>query len=1272
MTLLKHSYLQRFLNIRQRNVGFVPILILGLVFLISAPVTAAITSVTPMTWNIIGLDSNTPAFGPNRFPVGAKVCSDAGGTVPVTLTWDSANAYVDLRAGSNNPVNLTFPVGGGCADAYFEVEVNQTSLAYDTTRRYHITAGGVSTTTPRELYVERLVSQSRNAITNIEFGTSLVSLQSVAAGGSMDLVVGNTYYIRMHGYTATQGYEQLESFVNFPNTIFQVLSVETTYTADTSSYVSSPNDKLYGDGCYWENDPNSPNYKSCWSDGKVGGTIAVTYQVKIVSGGGGTEALNSLIHDFSGSSFHYNADYSTSARFANIIDPTLVTISKNFAPDPTNAGGVSALTFTLTNPNPGSVSGVNFTDVFPTSPATMIVSTPPNTTINGCGTPTFSPSGGDGSISFSNGTIAANSSCTVRVNVTPPATGLYTNTSNHLFIDTLDTGNFASDTLTVNNAPPPPSPVCGLTMASWTVPSGSPNPPVYTSKATDVATATASAFLPGSTQIATSGQGDTASWQTYGYKDAGQYIDFVVDTSKYSSVFMSFYVANPSPANGPTSLVVSYNNGAGWVNKTTITTIPLAFTLNTIDFTGLTSTTGNTTFRLTATNAKNNSSGASLDYDNITFNGCAIPNPPTITKGFSPSPVAVGATSTLTFTVNNPNASIPLTGIAFNDSLPAGLTVANGSSAQCGGTLTTTAPSTLSFTSGTLAANTSCAITAAVTATTAGPHNNVSGFVSSTESGTNTGATGVASASLMAVSPPIISKQFAPNPIIAGDTSTLTFIITNPNQNNALSGVAFTDVLPVGLNVADSTSSQCGGVNNLVTTSAARTIALTGGTIAAASTCTVTVDVTAPVTGTYNNTSGNVSHTLNGTWNGNIASDTLTVNAANPQISLLKQVGSSATGPWSSFLAVATGANVYYKFTIENAGDVALTSIGVSDPDVSTATCTWTDPLPVADAADNDHITTCVVGPVTAVAGSHLNTATASGTYSGTPYTDTSSATYATTGLTIAKSAAQTYFTAAGNVLNYSYLVTNSGYATLAGPVTVADDKSTDESCPALTTVGDNDNYLDPAEAITCTATYTVVAADVTAQQVTNVASATAGGVTSPTASKTIPFELPSLTIIKSVIAYSDPVNGTTNPKAIPGSEMVYTILATNTGLGLADSVVVADPIPANTELFVGDINGACSGPVKFTDGSPASGLSYTFGDGAPCDVNDLAVATDNISFSDDPAPGPYVYDYNPVPDANWYDANITSIKISLSNTFAASDGANNPSFELKFRVRVK
>ena len=42
-----------------------------------APVARAAASltVTPLTWNVIGLDSNNVNVGPNHFPIGARVCN---------------------------------------------------------------------------------------------------------------------------------------------------------------------------------------------------------------------------------------------------------------------------------------------------------------------------------------------------------------------------------------------------------------------------------------------------------------------------------------------------------------------------------------------------------------------------------------------------------------------------------------------------------------------------------------------------------------------------------------------------------------------------------------------------------------------------------------------------------------------------------------------------------------------------------------------------------------------------------------------------------------------------------------------------------------------------------------------------------------------------------------------------------------------------------------------------------------------------------------------
>lgn len=155
----------------------------------------------------------------------------------------------------------------------------------------------------------------------------------------------------------------------------------------------------------------------------------------------------------------------------------------------------------------------------------------------------------------------------------------------------------------------------------------------------------------------------------------------------------------------------------------------------------------------------------------------------------------------------------------------------------------------------------------------------------------------------------------------------------------------------------------------------------------------------------------------------------------------------------------------------------------------------------------------------------------------------------------------------------------------------------------------------------------------------------------------------PSLTFTKLVNVFSDPVNGTTNPKFIPGAVAAYTLIASNSG-GAADnnSTVITDPVPANTSLFVNDIGLAGSGPVLFTQGTTSSTLTYTF-----TALNNL---TDDIDFfGGTPIPA---WGYVPVPGADGCDPLVTNLRINPKGTFVGSPTAPNPSFQVTFRVCVQ
>jgi len=154
---------------------------------------------------------------------------------------------------------------------------------------------------------------------------------------------------------------------------------------------------------------------------------------------------------------------------------------------------------------------------------------------------------------------------------------------------------------------------------------------------------------------------------------------------------------------------------------------------------------------------------------------------------------------------------------------------------------------------------------------------------------------------------------------------------------------------------------------------------------------------------------------------------------------------------------------------------------------------------------------------------------------------------------------------------------------------------------------------------------------------------------------------MPNIVIVKSVQIVADPYNGGVNPKAIPGATMLYDVTVTNQGNGTADSVTVADGIPANTSMRVADLGVPGSGPVAFINGAIPSGLSYSFAG--------LGNLTDSIDFSSDNGTS---WNYAPVADGNGADTAVTNIRVRLTGTFNAAVGPNQPSFTLRFQVLVK
>jgi uncharacterized repeat protein (TIGR01451 family) len=322
----------------------------------------------------------------------------------------------------------------------------------------------------------------------------------------------------------------------------------------------------------------------------------------------------------------------------------------------------------------------------------------------------------------------------------------------------------------------------------------------------------------------------------------------------------------------------------------------------------------NTTSTVTSTNGgTGNSATASLN----------VGTPPTIAKSFSPASVPAGGTSTLTFTLTNPNQNDALTGVNFADTLPAGLVVAtpNAVGGTCPSSISnnfgaTAGSSTVALTSSPMTANQSCTLTVNVTPTSVGVKNN-----SVTLNDSQFGTDNTATASLTAGTPPTIAKSFSPASVPLGGVSTLTFTLTNPNQNNGLTGVNFTDTLPAGLVVA--TPNGVGGTcpssisNNFGATAGSSSVQLTSSPMTANQSCTLTVNVTPTSSGLDDN-----SVTLNDSQFGTDNTATASLNVIAPP-TIAKSFSRSS---------IPFGGSTPLSFTIDNpnASD-QLTGVGFTD-----------------------------------------------------------------------------------------------------------------------------------------------------------------------------------------------------------------------------------------------------------------------------------------------------------------------------------------------------
>ena len=701
-----------------------------------------------------------------------------------------------------------------------------------------------------------------------------------------------------------------------------------------------------------------------------------------------------------------------------------------------------------------------------------------------------------------------------------------------------------------------------------------------------------------------------------------------------------------------------------------------------------------------------------------------------VTKAFAPSSIVANGETTLSITLQNSNLAAA-TGVAFTDIYPANLINAAipGVTNTCSGTVTAAAGSnSLVLSGGTIpAAGGSCTITVQVTSSVAGAYTNNTGTVTSAE-----GYTGNSASASLAVGVSNFSTSTKslldlnggePDP---GEVIRYT-ITLNETAGVIATGISISDTLSSALTNLSVFSCPSGATCGF----SGQTLSATGITVPANGSVSVIIDGTITGSTAAGTTINNCADISNPSGIGAspcastiIVSPSAVAGAGNKRLYLYD---ATATPAYKLSRVIPTSAS---SVTIAQ----STNRTWALSPTLATPMTISPDVTPLAIIPVNLYLTsntanqnrtvrvdvTCSGGGTT-----YSESKIFDGTAVNNPYLPTGIPTLVSFNkLTISAN----HFCGAGQTWNLTVANTGSG-SVIVHPVSGVNNSFI--SLPSLNIINvDSVNSYDAAYAAVTTpangyfgggqtvyirsvvsdpfGSFDITSATVTIKNPygTTVVSAAAMTVVADSGSATKTFEyqytvptsgpagiwttivkaqegtegtisddgtgvfklgIPNLLVLKSVSAYSDPINGIgAGAKAIPGAFMTYTITVTNFGYGAvdADTTVITDPIPANTELFVGDINVAGSGPVLFTDGAgaTASGLSYTF--------TSLSDTGDNLEFSGDSG-----ISYDKIPNADPVtggDSTVTNIRIPLDGTFNGSDGTNNPTFNIKFRVRIE
>ncbi len=303
---------------------------------------------------------------------------------------------------------------------------------------------------------------------------------------------------------------------------------------------------------------------------------------------------------------------------------------------------------------------------------------------------------------------------------------------------------------------------------------------------------------------------------------------------------------------------------------------------------------------------------------------------PQLTKRFLDDAAIPGGTVVLDFMLAyDENATANATSISFTDDLGATLSglTAIGLPANnvCGVGSNLNGTSMLTFTGGSLMAGSSCTFRVTLQI----PDEALPGSFTNTTSDVtatvlNKTATGSPASDELDVGGLTFTKSFTNDPVAAGGTVNLEFVITNNSPVASASGITFSDDLAAALSglvaVAADANDVCGPGSRI---SGTDTITLTGGSLDAGEPCRFSVTLQIPAAaepGEYANQTGDLSANIGGT------PVTLPGAADNLVVALPLTISKSFSDN-----AVLSGDNVTLTFTLTNLSPTPVTQVAFTD-----------------------------------------------------------------------------------------------------------------------------------------------------------------------------------------------------------------------------------------------------------------------------------------------------------------------------------------------------